>query len=103
MFGSLVYLQKVIFMDTTEGVSSVIRPYWSEATGDRANVVQAQSDMLEIVPPGTSKGNGVKMLLDHLGVSPDEVKSGAFLQHLKGTQVGLGIKTEANQNSSNQN
>ncbi|VVB09029.1 unnamed protein product [Arabis nemorensis] len=66
-------IQKVIFMDTTEGVSSVIRPYWSEATGDRANVVQAQSDMLEIVPPGTSKGNGVKMLLDHLGVSPDEI------------------------------
>ncbi|CAE6010318.1 unnamed protein product [Arabidopsis arenosa] len=66
-------IQKVIFMDTTEGVSSVIRPYWSEATGDRANVVQAQSDMLEIVPPGTSKGNGVKMLLNHLGVSPDEI------------------------------
>nr|AAC42243.1 hypothetical protein [Arabidopsis thaliana] len=73
MFGSLVYPKKVIFMDTTEGVSSVIRPYWSEATGDRANVVQAQSDMLEIVPPGTSKGNGVKMLLNHLGVSPDEI------------------------------
>ncbi|XP_009140711.1 endoribonuclease YBEY, chloroplastic [Brassica rapa] len=66
-------IQKVIFMDTTEGVSSVIRPYWSEATGDRANVVQAQSDMLEIVPPGTSKGNGVKMLLNHLGVSPNEI------------------------------
>ncbi|CAD5319521.1 unnamed protein product [Arabidopsis thaliana] len=66
-------IQKVIFIDTTEGVSSVIRPYWSEATGDRANVVQAQSDMLEIVPPGTSKGNGVKMLLNHLGVSPDEI------------------------------
>ncbi|CDY35327.1 BnaA04g15200D [Brassica napus] len=66
-------IQKVIFMDTTEGVSSVIRPYWSEATGDRASVVQAQSDMLEIVPPGTSKGNGVKMLLSHLGVSPNEI------------------------------
>ncbi|CAN8284311.1 unnamed protein product [Cochlearia groenlandica] len=66
-------IQKVIFMDTTKGVSSVIRPYWSKATGDRANVVQAQSDMLEIVPPGTSKGNGVKMLLNHLGVSADEI------------------------------
>lgn len=29
--------------------------------------------MLEIVPPETSKGKGVKMLLDHLGVSPNEV------------------------------
>ncbi|XP_010546533.1 PREDICTED: uncharacterized protein LOC104818595 [Tarenaya hassleriana] len=66
-------IQKVIFLDTAEGVSSVIRPYWSEATRDRASVIQAQADMLEVVPLGTSKGNGVKLLLDHLGVSPNEI------------------------------
>ncbi|EXB60282.1 Phosphatase YidA [Morus notabilis] len=66
-------IQKVLFIDSAEGVDTILRPYWSEATGDRANVVQAQADMLEIVPPGTSKGNGVKMLLDHLGVSPKEI------------------------------
>ncbi|KAM6556727.1 hypothetical protein CsatB_003746 [Cannabis sativa] len=66
-------IQKVIFMDTAEGVSTTLRPYWAEATGDRASVVQAQADMLEIVPPGTSKGSGVKLLLDHLGVSPKEI------------------------------
>ena len=66
-------MQKVIFMDTAEGVATTLRPYWSEATGDRANVVQAQAEMLEIVPPGTSKGSGVKMLLDHLGITPKEV------------------------------
>ncbi|KAK3435943.1 hypothetical protein EUGRSUZ_C00613 [Eucalyptus grandis] len=66
-------IQKMIFLDTTEGVATNLRPYWSEATGARANVVQAVPDMLEIVPPGTSKGSGVKLLLDHLGVAPKEV------------------------------
>ncbi|KAL5558625.1 hypothetical protein UlMin_034836 [Ulmus minor] len=66
-------IQKLIFLDTAEGVASTIRPYWSEALRDRATVVQAVPDMLEIVPPGTSKGNGVKLLLDHLGTSPDKV------------------------------
>lgn len=78
-FGSYVHdvldVQKVLFMDSAEGVANTLRPYWSEATGDRANVVQAQPDMLEIVPPGTSKGSGVKLLLDHLGVSPKEVRT----------------------------
>ncbi|KAM3282070.1 endoribonuclease YBEY, chloroplastic isoform X1 [Capsicum chacoense] len=66
-------IQKVIFLDTAEGVSTTLRPYWVEAIGDNASVVQAQSDILEIVPPGASKGSGVKMLLDHLGVSPKEI------------------------------
>lgn len=66
-------VQKLIFLDTSEGVSGTLRPYWAEAVGDHASVVQAVPDMLEIVPPGTSKGNGVKMLLDHLGVSPKEI------------------------------
>lgn len=66
-------LQKLLFLDTAEGVAGTIRPYWAEATVDRASVVQAQPDMLEIVPLGTSKGSGVKILLDHLGATPDEV------------------------------
>lgn len=68
-----VDIQKLIFLDTAEGVAKGLRPYWSEATGDQANVVQAQPDMLEIVPSGTSKGSGVRMLLDHLGISAREV------------------------------
>ncbi|GAB2284833.1 hypothetical protein Dimus_019286 [Dionaea muscipula] len=68
-----VEIQKLIFLDTAERVASTLRPYWSEATGDHANVVQAIPNMLEIVPRGTSKGDGVKMLLQHLGVSAEEV------------------------------
>ncbi|RXH72704.1 hypothetical protein DVH24_012388 [Malus domestica] len=66
-------IQKLVFMDTAEGVTTALRPYWSEATGDSATVVQTVPDMLEIVPPGTSKGSGVNMLLDHLGITPKEI------------------------------
>lgn len=68
-----VDIQKLIFLDTAEGVATTLRPYWAEATGDLASVVQAVPDMLEIVPFGTSKGSGVRMLLDHFGASPNEV------------------------------
>ncbi|KAL2237054.1 UNVERIFIED_CONTAM: Endoribonuclease YBEY, chloroplastic [Sesamum indicum] len=64
---------KLLFLDTSEGVAGTLRPYWAEATEGRACVVQAVPDMLEIVPPGSSKGSGVGILLDHLGVSPKEV------------------------------
>ncbi|PIA56221.1 hypothetical protein AQUCO_00700519v1 [Aquilegia coerulea] len=65
-------IQKLLFFDTPEGVSTTLRPYWSEATNGRAGVVQAMPDMLEIVPACTSKGSGVKMLLDHFGVTSKE-------------------------------
>lgn len=71
----------MIFLDTVEGVNTTLRPYWAEAIGDNASVVQACPDMLEIVPPGTSKGSGVKILLDHLGVSPKEVSAVLILFH----------------------
>ncbi|KAJ9701879.1 hypothetical protein PVL29_003902 [Vitis rotundifolia] len=70
---AIAEIQKVLFLDTAEGVATALRPYWSEAVGGRANVVQSQADMLEIVPPGTSKGSGVRMLLDHLNVPAQEV------------------------------
>ncbi|XP_014490283.1 uncharacterized protein LOC106753016 isoform X1 [Vigna radiata var. radiata] len=66
-------IQKMIFLDTAEKVAETLRPYWSDATKGRATVVQAVPDMLEIVPLGTSKGNGVKVLLDHLGVTAKEI------------------------------
>ena len=68
----------MLFLDTAEGVATALRPYWSEAVGGRANVVQSQEDMLEIVPPGTSKGSGVRTLLDHLNVPVQEVHTNKF-------------------------
>ncbi|WJX10051.1 hypothetical protein P8452_00818 [Trifolium repens] len=66
-------IQKMIFLGTAQSVADTLRPYWSDATKGRATVVQAVPDMLEIVPLGTCKGNGVKVLLDHLEVTPDEI------------------------------
>ncbi|XP_004498456.1 endoribonuclease YBEY, chloroplastic-like [Cicer arietinum] len=66
-------IQKMIFLDTAQSVADTLRPYWSDATKGRATVVQAVPDMLEIVPLGTSKGSGVKVLLDHLGVTTKEI------------------------------
>lgn len=66
-------ISKLLFYDTPEGVRDFIRPHWAAAVGGRATLTQAVPDMLEILPHGASKGAGVQILLDHLGVRPDEV------------------------------
>lgn len=42
-------------------------------TKGRAHIVEMHSDMLEVVPLGVSKSNGIKILLDHLEIDSDEV------------------------------
>lgn len=66
-------LQKLVFLQEAEEISAVLRPHWLEAAGGRAGVVHSHAGMLEIVPPGTSKGRGVQILLDHLNISANEV------------------------------
>ncbi|XP_076954074.1 endoribonuclease YBEY, chloroplastic-like [Bidens hawaiensis] len=66
-------IQKLLFLDTPDAVTGTLRPHWSEATAGQASVIQALPDMLEIVPPGSSKGSGVRMLLDHFGATANEV------------------------------
>jgi Cof subfamily protein (haloacid dehalogenase superfamily) len=41
--------------------------------GDKAVVTQAVPEYIEVLPPGASKGRGVKMLLDDLGFAPHEM------------------------------
>ncbi|BBN10357.1 probable rRNA maturation factor [Marchantia polymorpha subsp. ruderalis] len=66
-------IQKLLFYSTPEDIKYKIRPYWAENVRGRATLVQALDDMLEILPPGQSKGAGVKLLLDNLGVHPEEI------------------------------
>lgn len=66
-------IQKLLFLDSTAEISATLRPYWSKAAGDHASVIQAIPGMLELVPRGTSKGNGVQLLLNHLGACPKEL------------------------------
>ncbi len=68
-----VRCQKLLFYDTAEGVSSFIRPHWEKSTVGRASVTQAVPGMLEILPEGASKGVGVKIMLDSLGLPYSEV------------------------------
>ncbi|CAN0216219.1 unnamed protein product, partial [Discosporangium mesarthrocarpum] len=41
-----------------------------ELLGEIVTLTQAFPDMLEILPRGASKGKGVALLLEHLGVHP---------------------------------
>eukprot|EP00898_Chlorokybus_atmophyticus_P008570 jgi/Chlat1/8714/Chrsp89S08088 len=86
-------VQKLLFFDTAEGVSKFLRPYWSLAVAGRATVTQAVAEMLEILPHGASKGRGVKAMLDHLQVSPQECMAvGDGENDLEMLQlVGLGV------------
>lgn len=61
----------VIFCD--EEVINDVRAQLAAAVGDQATLVQAVAEMLEVMPPGTSKGDGVQRLLDELGIDPAHV------------------------------
>lgn len=68
--------QKLLFYDTVEGTRDLLRPHWSAAMESRAVVTCAVDTMIEILPFGQSKANGVALLCRHMGVSLDEVGEG---------------------------
>ena len=49
------FVQKVLIMSTAEQISEKIRPEVQEAVGQRAHLVQAVPNMLEVLPVGASK------------------------------------------------
>ena len=74
-----MHLQKVLFHDSAERVTTFLRPHWSLVLKGRANVVQSLPDMLEVLPFGASKGAGVQILLDHLDIPTDQVIFNIFM------------------------
>ncbi|KAJ3692061.1 hypothetical protein LUZ60_012411 [Juncus effusus] len=62
-------VQKLLFLDS-------LKPDWSESIKGRANLVRSVPNSIELVPIGASKGIGVKMILDHLGIISDEFEIG---------------------------
>ncbi|KAJ3686431.1 hypothetical protein LUZ61_015595 [Rhynchospora tenuis] len=64
-------IQKLAFLRTA-GNSSMLQTHLSEMTKGRARIVDSHPDMLEVIPLHASKSNGVKILLDHLGINTDE-------------------------------
>uniref|UniRef100_A0A0D9VDZ1 Uncharacterized protein n=1 Tax=Leersia perrieri TaxID=77586 RepID=A0A0D9VDZ1_9ORYZ len=63
--------KKLLFLDNVDDDSSVLRQHWSELTQGRARVIKAHSNTTEIVPLNVSKGSGIRILLDHLGITDD--------------------------------
>ncbi|KAK3242116.1 hypothetical protein CYMTET_48163 [Cymbomonas tetramitiformis] len=73
LLGGASGVNKMLFCMEPEQVQAELRPYWAAALHDRAAVVQAVPNMLEILPLGSSKGAGVEILLQRMGVPAREV------------------------------
>lgn len=65
-------LNKMIFMATPSRIDE-IRSVVQARLGHMAHLTQAQGNMLEVLPPNSSKGEGVRQLLLRLDVHPDNV------------------------------
>lgn len=65
-------LNKFIMMAQPDRIDD-IRPAVESQLGTIAHLTQAQPDMLEILPPFSSKGDGVRRLLHRLSVDPKNV------------------------------
>lgn len=50
-----------------------MRPIVAERIGDMGHLTQAQSNMLEVLPPDACKGNGVRRLAKSLGIDVEEI------------------------------
>lgn len=68
-------VRKLLFMSAPEDVASSHRPHWEAFLSDNriASLMQAVPDMLEIVPRGIHKGDGLRILQDHLGIPTEAV------------------------------
>ncbi|OSX69031.1 hypothetical protein BU14_1942s0001 [Porphyra umbilicalis] len=69
-----VPLNKFIYLGSADHITA-LRPAVEEAVGAEATITQALPDMLEVLPPGASKGDGVRRLLKGAfgGVDPAAV------------------------------
>ncbi|MBN2470283.1 MAG: HAD family phosphatase [Anaerolineae bacterium] len=50
-----------------------VRDELARLGGDTIELVQSMPQLLEVLPPGASKGDGLRRLLDDLGIAPAEV------------------------------
>ncbi|XP_023155959.1 endoribonuclease YBEY, chloroplastic isoform X3 [Zea mays] len=64
-------IQKLLLFDSTKEDSSVLRQHFSELSRGKAHVIKMHSNTIDIVPLNTSKGGGLRILLDHLGITKD--------------------------------
>lgn len=63
-------IQKLLLFDSDKGDSSVLRQHFSKLTEGKARVIK-HPNTIDIVPIDASKGGGIRILLDHLGITED--------------------------------
>nr|CAB3446175.1 unnamed protein product [Digitaria exilis] len=64
-------IQKLLLFDTAEEDPSVLRQHFSELTEGKAHILKMQPNTIDIVPLNASKSDGIRILLDHLGITED--------------------------------
>lgn len=67
-----VPIHKLFLVGTPESLSEARREL-AARLGDSATLVTPMPTMLEVLPPGASKGAGLKRLIDDLGIEPQNV------------------------------
>eukprot|EP00871_Galdieria_phlegrea_P005011 jgi/Galph1/5510/GphlegSOOS_G4192.1 len=65
-------INKMMFMDKPERLDK-IRPYIEGVLDEYCHITQAVPGMLEVLPLGASKGQGLLKLLQSLGIDPQDV------------------------------
>jgi Cof subfamily protein (haloacid dehalogenase superfamily) len=88
-------IHKLILLAPPSVISS-IRPSLASYLGPRTTLTQAQGDMLEVLPPGGSKGLGVQKLLEALEVDKANIlaigdqENDLEMLKMAGTAVAMG-------------
>ncbi|MBI5931822.1 MAG: HAD family hydrolase [Chloroflexi bacterium] len=67
-----VPVHKLTFIDEPARITA-LRAHLKEHIGDVVTLVQALDTMLEVLPPGASKGNGLSHLLELIQMPPEHV------------------------------
>lgn len=65
-------MQKLFMIGEPEALAAAKREL-STRLGDAASLVMPMPNMLEVLPPGASKGAGLRRLIDELGIDPQHV------------------------------
>jgi Cof subfamily protein (haloacid dehalogenase superfamily) len=88
-------LHKFIMVSTPERIKQ-LRPAMEAAIGQEVTIVQALPNMIELLPLGASKGDGVRRLMAHLGAPLSQVmalgdgENDAEMLRLAGWGVAMG-------------
>ena len=90
-------VNKMIVLGDPDDVVQELRPYWEKRMRPMGTeLTSAHPTMIEILPPGGSKGNGLSCLLDHMGLRASQLmafgdgENDLTMLQLAGISVAMG-------------